>query len=48
MNENVIPILENNLNKIDWNFLSFNENAIHLLEQNQDKIDWSFLSFNEQ
>ena len=36
-----------NIDKINWNHLSFNINAIHLLEENQDKIDWAFLSYNK-
>ena len=37
-------LLEKNLDKINWNYLSKNPNAIHLLEQNLDKIDWDNLS----
>ena len=35
-----------NIDKIDWDFLSFNPNAIHLLEQNREKINWVYLSSN--
>ena len=42
----VIHILEQNLDKIDWSKLSYNPAAIHLLEQNPDKIDWRMLSMN--
>ena len=34
------------INKIDWNGLSFNPNAIKLLKKNQDKINWEYLSLN--
>ena len=43
---NTIYLLEQNPDKIDWEYLSYNPNAIHLLEQNQDKIDWNMLSGN--
>jgi hypothetical protein len=39
-------ILENNLDKIDWCYLSENPNAIHILEKNIDKINWNFLCSN--
>ncbi len=41
-----IDILEKNLDKIDWNFLSMNPEAIHILEKNPDKINWKWLSEN--
>ena len=41
-----IQLLEKNVDKIDWNFLSSNESAIHILEQNVDKIVWTVLSRN--
>jgi len=47
LNENAIPILEQNLDKINWDCLSQNKNAIHLLEQNLDKDHWRFFSYNE-
>ena len=31
-NPNAIHLLEQNMDKIDWKFLSENPNAIHLLE----------------
>jgi hypothetical protein len=34
-NPNAIPILENNLDKINWFMLSRNPNAIALLERTQ-------------
>ena len=34
------------INKLNWNYLSYNPNAIELLKENQDKIDWDYLSFN--
>ena len=45
-NPNAIPILEKNLDKIDWYSLSKNPNAIYILEKNPDKIDWGSLSKN--
>ena len=38
--------LEQNLDKIDWWWLSRNPAAIHLLEKNPDKISWLWLSEN--
>jgi len=38
--------LEQNPNKINWDYLCLNPNAIHLLEQNPNKINWNFLSEN--
>jgi hypothetical protein len=46
LNPNAIHLLEQNVDKINWNTLSENPNAIHLLEQNVDKIDWSALLSN--
>jgi len=43
-NPNAIHILEQNLDKVRWDYLSINPNAIHLLEQNLDKVYWSWLS----
>ena len=34
------------INKIDWNGLSFNSNAIELLKENKNKINWDCLSSN--
>ena len=47
-NPNAIDLLEQNLDKINWRYLSMNKNpnVIHLLEQNQDKISWTWLSTN--
>ena len=42
-----MPLLEQNKNKIFWEFLSKNSSALHLLEQNKDKIDWFYLSQNQ-
>jgi hypothetical protein len=39
-------LLEQNQDKIDWEWLSWNPGAIHLLEQNPDKIHWYMLSQN--
>ncbi len=35
------------INKIDWDILSYNTNAIELLKENQDKINWYILSSNK-
>jgi len=47
-NPNAVPLLEKNLDKVDWNWplLSRNPNAIHLLEKNLDKVMWTSLSAN--
>jgi hypothetical protein len=42
-----IDFLQENIEKINWEWLSSNKNAIHLLEQNQDKIDWMTFLFDE-
>jgi len=46
LNPNAIPILEKNLDKVDWRYLSLNPNAIPILEKNLDKVDWNILSEN--
>jgi hypothetical protein len=50
MNPAAIHLLEQNPDKIDWEWLSQNPAAIHLiskaLEQNPDKIYWQWLSYN--
>ena len=46
MNPNATHILEKNLDKIDWHWLSMNPNAIHILEKNLDKVYWGGLSAN--
>jgi len=45
-NPNAIHLLEQNTDKINWDYLSENSNAIHLLEQNVDKINWNNLLRN--
>ena len=45
-NPAAIHLLEQNQDKIAWNYLSTNPTAIHLLEQNPDKIIWDNLSIN--
>jgi hypothetical protein len=45
-NPKAIPILENNLDKVNWRSLSWNPNAIPILEQNLDNVDWDMLSSN--
>ena len=39
-------LLEDNVHKVDWDFLSENPSAIHILEHNVDKIHWKYLSKN--
>jgi hypothetical protein len=41
-----MPLLEKNLDKLDWKCLSWNPAAISLLEKNVEKVDWTFLSGN--
>jgi len=45
-NPYAIPLLEQNPDKIRWNWASANPSAISLLEQNPDKINWFWLSEN--
>jgi hypothetical protein len=45
-NPNAIPLLEKNLDKIDWDILSINPNAIYLLEKNKQKINPTYMSQN--
>ena len=47
-NPNAIHNLENNIDKVNWDYLSINTHsrAIHILEKNIDKVDWSNLSSN--
>jgi hypothetical protein len=40
MNTGALPLIEKNLDKINWTLLSENPSAIHILEANQDKIYW--------
>ena len=46
MNTNAISILEKNLDKVDWRYLSGNSNAISILEKNQDKVNFLELYLN--
>ncbi len=39
-------LLEQNIDKINWFYLSKNPSALRLLEQNPDKINWFHLSGN--
>ena len=41
-----IPLLEKNIDKVDWFALSSNPNAISILEKNLNKVDWSELCYN--
>ena len=34
------------INKLQWDYLSFNPNAIYLLEKHPEKINWYLLSCN--
>ena len=36
-----------NLDKVDWDTLSYNPNASHMLEKNLDKVDWELLSLTK-
>src|SRR5688572_13535556 len=49
MNENdgAIQLLKNNINKINWEYLSENDGAIEILKNNVDKINWNSLSLNK-
>lgn len=50
MSQNTNPIaiswLEQNLDKINWYYLSSNPAAVHILEKNLNKVDWNMLSLN--
>ena len=39
-------LLEDHIDKVDWNNLLLNKSAIHILEHNVDKIDWGNLCEN--
>jgi hypothetical protein len=43
----LIDIIEQNMDKIDWNLLSENYNAIHILEKNLEKINSNNLQSNK-
>ena len=45
-NPNAINLLEQNTDKIEWEWLAKNTNGIKLLEQNEDKIHWGNFSKN--
>ena len=34
------------INKLQWDSLSYNPNAVHILEKKPEKINWKFLSKN--
>jgi hypothetical protein len=46
INRDIESILIQNMDKINWFWLSSNPNAIHLLEKNLDKLNWSELCKN--
>jgi hypothetical protein len=41
-----IEIIEENVDKANWQYLSSNPAAIYFLEQNKDKIVWPWFSKN--
>jgi len=43
----LIDIIEQNIDKLDWNALSLNYNAIYMLEKNLDKINVDNLRYNK-
>jgi hypothetical protein len=43
----LIDIIEQNMDKVDWGWLSINYNAIHILEKNVDKINVDELRHNK-
>ena len=43
-----LPWIEENLEKVNWNYLSKNVSAISILEDNLDKRQWSRLSHNHE
>lgn len=45
-NPNAVQWLENNIEVINWFYLSKNPNALHLLTKNPDKINWYMFSKN--
>jgi len=47
-NPNAIELLRENIDKIDWDYLSYNSSldAIQLLRENPNKINWQYLSSN--
>ena len=45
-NKDIIKLLKQKPDKIDWLWLSSNSNMIEYLEKNQDKINWINLSCN--
>ena len=47
-NSNAIKFLENNPDKIDWDYVSWQSDAISLLENNVDKINWEMLHYNDK
>ena len=44
--DDAMSLIEQNLDKANWEILSSNKKAIHILEKNIDKIDWWNLSYN--
>jgi hypothetical protein len=44
---NILPIIEENLDVVDWTLLSENSGALHILENNLDKIVIGRLIFNK-
>ncbi len=46
-NPAAIPLIEKNMDRVNWDALSSNPNAIHLLAQNPGRINYGWLSMNE-
>ncbi len=38
--------VKNNIDEVDWNYLSWNPMAVHILLEHKDKIKWSYLALN--
>lgn len=41
-----IDLLEHNLDKIPWKYISYNKDAMHILRKHPDKIDWDMFAGN--
>ena len=47
LNPLAIHLLDTDIDKINWMFLSKNSGAIEMLEANQEKINWSMFCQNQ-
>jgi len=45
-NDKAIKIIEKNIDKVNWQTLSYNNKAMHILEKMPNNIDWERLSEN--